>query len=520
MNYPNLKNEENCYILDCGVGKLSALSSAFEMCRQLFHLTSADSYDLERLIADIVGAFPKQHSGVTYALERRVSRENIMLARNIERLAKFTLALLKRYDETAVFVVPDASNADDITLKFLARVIPFSVQRWDLYSAATIPQERQKLYDRLGVTTDCPVRLLNTQPSKDSFNDEVNLNLGSLQQQLVLTNYGTCLNMVSFFQENRTISDSERSEGFRILGIAALNRGLFDQSLKYFSEAERLSRDRFKKAHIACLQSLVCQKRLYDPLATKRHITRGLTYLTGKKLTPVDQERRHLEHAWLLNSDALSSALTYRKTKSASCWTRAMSLVQEAFALACKEDSHASSYLRYNLAANSIFLLEMRGDFKSALLMLDQCFASMSSAAESEDSMPESFVYRRAILVAKSGEPEEALHMLDTLVPNYLSKNAWFLAERVLRASAKIASQLGRHSAALDYASLGIQICTREKSGSGEAFHRTLLDSISTATKSAEKALVGISPKLPSYIPEIDLEEVPKIDLNQYLSTK
>ena len=519
----------------CG-SHMTTLSSGFEICRKLGALIGCNTVDA--LNGSVLASLPRSVSGVTYALERRISRENIGLAQQIEKLATWIRQTLEKLPPKMKFLVYDFDTFDDVSVKLLARVIPFSTQPWEFMCSATrLSPERKKLLERFEIASGAFISRYGIAISSDSLsNTSDRLTLLELGRELVLTNYGACFALGA--QQSVSEKPEAQSEMLRIHGIAAINRGMYQDSLDALSAAEVLAPSRFRKAHLACLQSLVAQKRLYEPAIATAHVLRGLVYLDG---SAEDHDREHysLEYAWLLNSQALCAAIQFRKTGDVGSWKEAMRLVQEAFTRSRGFGSPGHMYLRFNLAANTVFLFEMRGAFEKALSVLEQSFAqALSSSSTVEQKAPESFCYRRAILLSKMGRVDEALEILEAIVPELNRQNLWFLAERVIYACTSIAERARHIPRAIESAGKGLEICIQARSALGVKRHN---DDLNALTGKLSFSAVGIGPgdlpvstdlsipgtvprrsppppKLPSYIPEIDLEEVPQIDLNQYLA--
>jgi hypothetical protein len=267
-----------------------------------------------------------------------------------------------------------------------------------------------------------------------------------------------------------------------------------------------------------------------------QHVRRGFGYVQQAEAENSGLEDTSLERAWLLNSAALNEAVGFRRMKSNECVARAMSYLKQAFSLAKPLRSPSANYLRFNLAANTVFLLEMVGQPHRALEALEGSF-SQTILPDGEDGRgTEAFLYRRGVLLAKTGDTSSALSILESLIPRYETKNAWFLSEQVCRALTALAAQSGDLERASAYASQGFEICSRERSKRGQEVHYknlmaiydrqgSFVDQLFFESKYPHFADVDISswvipkatPKLPAYIPEVDLEEIPKIDLNNYL---
>jgi len=434
-------------------------------------------------------------------------------------------------------VVPHLDRFDDLSIKLLARVVPFVQKRWMLFADKRAEIDKTTLLNRFSQAVDVPV-------VTDKINDlhsglfptDSAPSLAHLAQELVLTNYSACVRWGHTLLGDRSLDAYQAAEVKKILALATLNRGMKDASLSFLSAAEEQTPSLTRKAHMACLQSLVVQKRIYDPELAMQHVRRGFGYLQQAEAGNSNLADTGLERAWLLNSAALNEAVNFRRLNSSECIARAMSYLKEAFSLAKPLRSTSANYLRFNLAANTVFLLEMVGQPRRALEALEGSF-SQTILPDAEDGRgTEAFLYRRGVLVAKTGDMSSAISILESLVPRYEEKNAWFLSEQVCRALTALAAQSGDLERASTYAIQGFEICTRERSKCGQEVHyKNLIALYAQQGRFADKlffeskcqiladgdssswVIPKATPKLPAYIPEVDLEETPKIDLNNYL---
>lgn len=494
---------------------------------------------LKTLLNSLNNSLPAPTSGVAFALERRISRENISLAIESEKLACWMRDALLRLPHVEEIVIPHLERFDDLSIKLLARVVPFVPKTWKLFCDRQTNADKMTLLSRFSDAVDVPLitdkitDLYSSRPAYDSCPS-----MAHLAQELVLTNYSACLRWGSELLNSPSLAPETSAEVQKILALATLNRGMKDEALSRLSSAEHEAPSLTRKAHMACLQSLVVQKRLYDSQLAMKHVKNGFNHLALAVSEGVSADEIGLERAWLLNSAALNDAVDFRRAKNPDSLVRAMSYLKEAFTLAKSLKSAPANYLRFNLAANTVFLLEMLGQPGRALEALEGSFSSTIIDDENEDGRgAEAFMYRRAVLLAKTGETKKAISILNNLVPLYEAKKAWFLSEQVCRAVTAIAAQSGDLEVASTSATTGLEICTRERSKCGQEIHyKNLLKLYQLQGRSADKRLLRdaypyyqereailqwnipkATPKLPAYIPELDLEEIPKIDLNNYL---
>ncbi len=350
------------------------------------------------------------------------------------------------------------------------------------------------------------------------------ISTAELARLLVMQDYERCLS---------SEVDGSQATALRLRAIACVNLGWHGKALAYLDEALACSGSPAEGAHLWYLRGLVEAKRRYNLAASDACHRRGL----DEASRDVDAV---LERAWLFNGLALNSVIRWRRGEDRRGWQRGFDLASRAFALvkAGTEASHA--YLRFNLLANVAFLMEMRGRFDQAIGILEGVFEEQDGTGEVHRArLGQTIGYRIGMLQLRAGAVSTALGTLArALDPPGLPAQPWFMRERVLRAVGAAHANAGDWAAARDTFEEGMQLSLAGRSARGAQWHGAAL---AVALESAyglphaeafrarmrdEEGLhiedgashAPPSPKLPAYIPEIDLEEIPKADLNRVLS--
>ena len=363
---------------------------------------------------------------------------------------------------------------------------------------------------------------------------------------LVLQNYDAC-----FLWSDSLVESGDgvlASEGHRLRALAAVNIGAYDRALRWLNQADNESCGPGRKAHLCYLQGLIETKRMYDLSGSTSCYRRGLAFLDG---SPSGDDDIDLERAWLLNGFALNEAILWRRNPADETrHTKSFALEREAFELVQDGDTPARNYLRFNLLANSAFLLEMKGAYETAIDVFLKTFDFMSKASQTKRPRWRSTLgYRIGVLHYKAGQLEKALKILQKAAEEDHEVANWPSQERILRAVGTVLLELGRFSEAANIFSEGLKMCRTARSRQGTFEHaRGLICSLLQQNNRAAAAELReeletvesipllqshrksstlradyfrpspLSPKLPAYFPDLDLEGMPVVDLNRFLS--
>lgn len=456
------------------------------------------------------GSSSTDGSSVAFAVLRRVSRESIYTARYIDSCASLISIFLRDLAERNPVMLRGFGGVDRLSLKTLIRAVaklPAQVRQH-----VTIVEEAGEVKTPESLSRQAIAsRLSNALLGRD-----INLGLdrwdalsGSdaveIAQNIVLQNF-----------DRRIDNHGNDPEVFRLQAIAEVNTGRYEAALNLLERAKGLSSKATYTAHLDYLSGLVATKRHYDLKTSGAYFDRGIERLSGHSNAP----GAALEHAWLLNGKALNAALDYRKNGGSEKWETARELAFAAFGLIDEAPGRAYDYLRFNLLANIALLFEMKGEFEVALEIFEQTFGASQSEDLKDESVGAHFCYRVALLKAKLDQCDDADHWLQAAYDKTLEFECPFSQERVTRAELILAEHrrqlTGRAPDQDEILTRGRDLAERNFSADGIEFYDTF----------GERAAAGpgalfrlVSPKMPAYIPEVDFEDLPKVDLNRQLSS-
>lgn len=496
---------------------------------------------------------------VTYTVMRRISRESVYTAQAIVAAATLINEILARRLGIKIAYVCNVDRLDRPSLKVLARAMlllrpdqPF-VWAWQSTSdprAGAQPgscdpylnSRAAFLKQLVGIIEPTLHRLPAVCELVRPTGHGGSISAYEVRIALVMQNYDAC-----FLWSDHMLTASDpiaAEEGHRLAGLALTNISLFGDALAVWRAAENLTSDHCRRAHLCYLQGLVEAKRRYDLAMSNAHYLRGLEELRkgAYKATSSDLG---LEHAWLLNGLALNHAVGWRRAPNETTHYReAFGMEQQAFALIRDGVEPERLYLRFNLLANLSFLLEMSGRYDLAIDTLSRAFDIDLESSWSAQRLQSTLAYRIGVLHYRAGEFDHALAWLERAIEQDKILALWATRERILRAIGTAALYSKRVEQAEATFREGLNICREERSAEGVREHgrglaATLLsqgklararelvamlreeDGISLSSEPTlnEEALRPSppSPKLPAYIPEIDLEGIPVIDLNRFL---
>jgi len=499
---------------------------------------------------------------VAFAILRRISRESVYTARVIDLSARIINTTLSHLPSCKRVHVEDIDRLDRLTLKVLARAMlllePAHKFSWVWHSASDptatgdgggenifLASRSQLLRQLIGILSPRLEYHSTTSAliSSDVQNDEVSTY--DISAALVLQNYDACFLWCSTLIRNGC--NGEVDEVLRLMALAATNVGRLEEALGFLHAAEGKCISRPRLAHLLYLQGLIEAKRRYDLSSSNAHYQRGLATLDAEK---VESDAVRLERAWLFNGLALNEAILWRRSPTRTeHYERAFNLVRNAFDLVRDREDAAATYLKFNLLSNSAFLLEMSGKYDLAIDVLDKVFDFTPEQLRSEYHRLRSNVdYRVGILHYRAGRLKDAYRYLQVAAEHDDALQSWYTSERILRAIGIVALDLGTVSEAIAAFTKGLEMCQGARSAEGAREHaRGLIAAhlLNGKQRQAQEVREGLlneeemevatiagiqsgesvqavrpnppSPKLPAYIPEIDLEGIPEIDLNRFL---
>lgn len=540
----------------------------FAQGEQRAMLTRLEGYLREACPEPVSNSDP-DHGGlladsVAFAIMRRISRESVYTARVIDLSAQLINAILSQLPYTHVRI-NHIDRLDRPTIKVLTRAMlllePASGFSWVWHSTSDplvttsvaetddmfLASRSSLLRQLVGILSPTVQRYSRVTPLVRPKGQGRSKSIYDISAALVMQNYDACFLWCDTLLGS--VSDREVAEGLRLLALAAANIGKFEEALRALSVAEKLPVGSGRGAHLCYLQGLIEAKRRYDLSSSTAHYERGLAALDGSDREVGDLP---LEHGWLLNGLALNEAILWRRNPSATeHYTQAFRLVRNAFELVRTGNDPARTYLRFNLLANSAFLLEMQGKNDLAIDVLRETFDfPVDDAPGKKHRWRSTIGYRIGVLHYRAGRLEESYRLLQEAAEEDALTDSWATQERILRALGRVA--LDRHACA-DAAAIfatGLDICRRSRVAEGTREHGLGLiaallqdgqerrawdvnstlrteeglavvpgDDHSLSRQSTDLRPSPPSPKLPAYIPEIDLEGIPIIDLNRFLGS-
>ena len=553
----------------------ATFSSLGAILDQLADLAQPEQrWELTRLRGYLREACPEPYAGaptshgrlladsVAFAIMRRISRESFYTARVIDLGARWLNEVLCRIPGCLRVHVNAVDRLDRPSLKAFTRAVLLLEPRhsfsWVWHSASDPlgPSQEQGDEDLFGASRQQLLRQFvgllaptlvqkgETELLRSPPGHAVAVSTYQVSAALVMQNYDACFLWTS---PSRTGGNGpEVAEHLRLLALAMVNIGKSREALKLLRSAEARADLASRRAHLCYLQGLIEAKRGYDLAASNRHYERGLTALGRGR----QEEDLPLERAWLLNGLALNEALLGRRNGDGGRhFARAFALEREAFDLVAEGDDPARSYLRFNLLANSAFLMEIQGNYKLAIDTLEKTFTvETEDASDRKERWHSTLAYRIGVLHFRAGALEPGRrYLLDAAQQDAHTEN-WATQERILRALGLIEFDLGKAEQAVATFSRGLHLCREARFAEGVREHgrglaasllalgekpraQQLLDRLAS-----EEGLVLLpavapsslydpgalrpslpSPKLPAYFPEIDLEGMPAADLNRFL---
>ena len=477
-------------------------------------LTKLDKV-LQREASDYgFGARATDGSAVAFAALRRVSRESVYTARYIDNCATLISEFIEALTLKFPISVTGLGGVDRLSLKTFVRAIaklPNAAAK-----SVTIAEEAAEVDTPESVSR----QVLAARLSQALLGRELRLGLhrqdaldGSdtveIAQNIILQNF------------DRRIDNSVNDpEVFRLQAIAYVNTGQYEEALELLEKAKTLSAQVTYKAHLDYLSGLIATKRHFNLTSSEFFFDRGIKMLSGHS----EMQGTALELAWLLNGKALNAALDYRKNRIAEKWDVSREFAFTAFGLIDDQPGCAYDYLRFNLLANIAFLFEMKGEFDVALEIFEQTFGSIRSEDLKDDSVSAAFCYRVALLNAKLDQSDDADIWLGSARDKTRELECPFSEERVTRAELVLAEHrrilTGRGPDRDEIMARGRNLAARNFSADGIAFYDRFDAAADEAADGDAKALFRtVSPKMSAYIPEVDFEDLPKMDINQRLSS-
>lgn len=520
-------------------------------------------------------------NSIIFAVVRRVSRESHHSAISIDRLARFFLEAHREclsLRAPRVYVVGDLESWDrpslrclhrltelstpEDTFEFVVSTLPLSVAEEpgdDLQARVTWARSRflSRLFSApyarfLRPPSSQPAQVQWTQPAVTGSSHALFLEVGSaLSYQNYERVYLLCAELYA-----RAASEEDEAQATRLVGLAHAQLGDLPAAEKALADAARLTASPTFQAHLEYLLGLLSTKRHYDLDAALAHYDRGLDALERDGADPSEVA---VERAWLWNGQALAHTLRAKQLGPSDerdeLLRTSLQLELRAYDLVKDLRTPAGSYLRHNLLANITFLLEISKRYEQAIEFWTRAFERYLAA--DSPAFRIAFDGRMGLLLARLGRFDEAIARLEEGLAACRRTGDPFYEERVCLALGFV-SYLGEdYDRAREAFEEGTRLAVRlrdpkaveedvsgllltlARAGADDALREVVAWACATppirelgeraraalvdgedpgsALSAAEIGLPTPSPKLPSYIPQIDLEGTPARDLNRYL---
>ncbi|MBX9772621.1 MAG: hypothetical protein K2X29_14685 [Candidatus Obscuribacterales bacterium] len=267
-----------------------------------------------------------------------------------------------------------------------------------------------------------------------------------------------------------------------------------------------------------CL-GLVLAKRKYDLNEAAHHFQTGKQLIESADLSNTDLGA--VELSWQDNGLALLMSLCARtasKEERVQLLQQAMLKETKALKRLDGKTTPDADYLRFNILANCAFLFEMLGKPQDAIRLFTRLFGNTDNLLSADSPrFRMTAAYRIGVLTLKAANVETAISTLEDSVKSALEVEDYHQAVRI--GLALVVAQLqGNHR---EQAVLNIRRYLKIASKRSDVeMIKQYIELQANVNSAGELARVmrSLSPKLPAYVPLIDLLGFPSQDLNKYLS--
>ena len=531
-----------------------------------------------------VGRLAPIAQSVLYGVTRRLSREShvsAILIDNLARLVHAAVGAAPGRPAALVLDIPDLDRYDRPSIRVLYRILRLAddAPAWRIVTtcrfAATVTEPTdavvpartartmdEELHRRLWDARAQFMARLAARPQVDHANaaptgppvlDEPAVD----DWETVLRAIGEALSYQNFERVYLLVSaalrgphggdDRKRAELLRLTGVCEAQQDRGEAAEIAFGRALAIpGLDPAHRGHLHYLRGLLHTKRLYQLDIAEEHYRRGLVELAE---VPADDPAAAIERAWLNNGLAFVATLRARAfdedhgDEAEVQFNRAFSLATDAFRLVAKLPGEHANYLRFNLAANLTFLLEIQGRMDAAVDFWRKAFERFLQAGLSDFEV--AYHLRLGGLLHRFGEPQQAIAALLRAREAAAATGDRFYTERLLSSLGYHQLAAGEHDGARRAYTEGVLIAHELRDERAYRNHsRGLYWALRAGglDESAERwrqraglpaELVGAdvvrcfddpalgperpSPKLPPYIASVDLESAPRLDLNRAL---
>lgn len=483
---------------------------------------------------------------------RRISRESVHLTDAIDDLARLVLRVLEMHDNKLQLV--NAEQLDRPSARVLYRVFQLSdsspldwvwgFSHWlseDVSkSDPCVVRDRfyrsrnslfQVLAERMQVVLD--PKIFSHNPVVFEPLTVTDSTVLEVSQALIDQNYDRLYLAAGYVSE---LTPKNSCNVWRMICIADANMGRIDDALESIELAYEYAKgDPWLMAECLYMKALIATKRRYDLKFAESLYQQALSLLS---LCDPDDERTKIEKAWATNGLALVRTIRSKQLPEHERQAAQMKIFLDeaaAFVSVSRLGSAQALYLQLNLLANMTLLLEVMERNELAASFWERAFYKFRGLSSQERQMFEvTFLYRLGLLQFKSSDKMGAMNTFDKAVrvPGIHSQS--FIFERVLLAKGYVELNSDERERASETFVQGCKLSLRLKHAKAFSEHLAGLKLASSSdsyelfnewrSKGAARGFTEIatefqpSPKLPSYVPLIDLEASPRVDLNRYLA--
>lgn len=528
---------------------------------------------LENVCPHLIGAntnpeSPLNAHAVTYAIIRRISRESLHTTKYIDGISRFILDAHHHCNslKKLCLMIDNFDLLDRPSLRIFYRLQMLLTQNDDIKVISiclgepllevtdkskntdkirnSLAISRKKLFEKL-VHDLNPHRIslgyydqqVLADPIEEMpFGYDYVLKVG---ENLVEQNYDFAY-LIAECGLKYSDDNEVKADLYRLIGLVEANVGEHQKAKASIKKAIHFSESKLLKAHLYYLLGLLCVKRDYEYSEANVNFNKGLEMLEHSQ-----DKNRDFEEAWLINGKALVGSLMVKTAPEIEKNRKLTDVIKnelDALSLVKNGKGPHYTYLRYNLLANIAFLLEIIGDNTQAIKFWDRAFGLYLDTSRGQRFEPV-YLYRIGIIYWKNEEINLAVTSLDRALEAASALKDKFLEERIIFALSYIQFYSGEVEKAREHFKVGFEIswdlreiktCVIYLQGLFQSSKKlkdieqmNAIEDLTTEIKlcfphiefpvSLEESILPPSPKLPAYLPSIDLEISPKVDLNRYL---
>jgi hypothetical protein len=329
------------------------------------------------------------------------------------------------------------------------------------------------------------------------------------------------------YEHAASLAGAGGADGLLLKALVSARCNQPAMAVEYLEIMETTATSAIDRARACSTRSVVQAKlggtaALYD---ARNCIKRGLDHIGTNTTYEASGQR-----GWLFNNAGLVEVMDFLKSRDEAAVERAGDWLRKAMSELKRMPSDAFPALHYNVRANAVQWLEMRGRIGEAIDWLDRAFGDVAHP---------SYLYRRAVLAGKANQPnQEVFRCLETAEKN-CSHHEWPYLEHIDRARGYLLFKMGSYDEAETAFSHGLAHCLHGRSATGAMHHATGLVACWNRTGRRGEAhrlsdrlqaeglpvidTLAFEPlrppgKLPPFVPEIDMQWVSRPEINRLIN--